>query len=193
MSAEGIILTGETHGAAKAREANAVRQARSFRRVAGMLVAFALFAAAVGYFSNRPEYRHLAADSATIKLSLRHAGQLMGECRERSAAELAQMPASMRAPLVCPRERSPLVLELELDGRLMLSKTLPARGIHQDGRASTYERLTVPAGEFEVVVRLKDHIEAEEFQYQARRTLSLVPGANLVIDFDEEAGEFEFL
>lgn len=193
MSSGDIILTGETRTAAVAREAHAVEQAKGFKRLVGMVVAFTLFAAFMGYFSNRPTYRHLAADSATIKVSIRHAGQLMGECRERSSAELAQMPENMRAPLVCPRERSPLHLELEVDGRLVVSKILPARGLHNDGRASAYQRVTVPAGEVEVVVRMKDHIEAEAFHYQSRWTLTLEPGANLVIDFDEEAEEFAFL
>ncbi len=193
MSSQRLPAGAESKGAAKAREADAVRQTKSFPRIAGMLIAFAFFAVLIGYASNRPTYRHLSADSATIKLSLRHAGQLLGECRERSSAELEQLPANMRAPLVCPRERSPLLLELELDGVLVLSDTLPARGIHQDGRASTYRRLTVPAGELEVTVRLKDHIDAEEFHYQTRQSLSLEPGKNLVIDFDEAAGAFVFL
>lgn len=193
MSSRDQPIVGETKGAAVAREAEAVRQAKSLPRIAGMLIAFGLFALLIGYASNRPAYRHLAADSATIKISLRHAGQLMGECRERSSAELEQMPANMRAPLVCPRERSPLLLELELDGQLIISETLPARGIHQDGRASTYRRLTVPAGNVDVAVRLKDHIEAEAFHYEAFRSLTLEPGSNLVIDFDEEAGAFVFL
>lgn len=153
---------------------------------------FTAFMGVVGVFSNSPPYRHLATDMATIKLSLRHAGQILGDCRERTPEELASLPPNMRISQICPRERSPLLLELLLDDERVLSKTLPARGLHRDGRASAYERLTVPAGQIRVTVRMKDHIEAEDFQYAASRDLYLPAGANLVIDFDEQAGDFEF-
>ncbi len=55
----------------------------------GQVLAYGAFALFVGYFSNSPAFRHLPLDQATIKLSLRHAGQILGECRERTAEELA--------------------------------------------------------------------------------------------------------
>lgn len=164
----------------------------SWRRIVGQVVVVGLFAATLGYFSNRPTYRHIGVDQAVVKLSLRHAGQLVGECRERSAEELAGMPANMRAPLVCPRERSPLHVELLLNDELVLSEILPARGIHKDGRASMYRRLVVPAGEMNVGVRLKDRIDTDEFQYADDRTVHLLPTENLVIDFNGDLGAFEF-
>jgi len=157
------------------------------------VIAYLAFMVFIGYFSNMPSYRHLAPDMATIKLSLRHAGQIMGVCHQRTPEEMANLPANMRVQEVCPRERSPLILELELDGELALSRLLPARGVHSDGRASTYQRLSVPAGNQNITVRLKDHIDAEDFHYTATRTLYLPAGANLVIDFDEQARDFEFL
>jgi hypothetical protein len=161
-------------------------------RLAGQIACYGLFVAFVGYFSSAPAYRHLPPEMATIKLSLRHAGQLLGECRTRSAEELGAMPASMRAPLDCPRERSPLLLELEADGELLYSERLPARGVHSDGRASVYKRLTVPEGRVAITVRLKDHIEHDDFHYSATRQLVLAAAGNLVIDFNEESRAFEF-
>lgn len=152
-----------------------------------------LFAAGLGYCSNLPGYRHLEGDQAVLKLSLRHAGQILGECHTRTAEELAGLPANMRAPMVCPRERSPLVLELRLNDEPVLSEVLPARGLHNDGLASAYHRLVVPVGRMEVAVRLKDHIESETFQYQATRMVDIGPAENLVIDFNGSLGEFEFL
>lgn len=164
-----------------------------WRRLPLQVLAAALFATTIGYFSNQPPYLHLEKDRAVLKLSLRHAGQIVGECRQRSAEELAGMPENMRAPLACPRERSPLQLELRLNDELILSETLPARGIHNDGRASMYRRIVVPAGELKVNVRLKDRIDSEEFQYQAERTVRLSPAENLVIDFNGDLGNFDFL
>jgi len=151
------------------------------------------FSGWLGYCSTNPLYQHLDPTLATIKVSVRHSGQVLGECRERSPEELAELPANMRVPLVCPRERSPLELELAIDGRLVLSETLPARGIHRDGRASTYHRLSIPAGEVTVAVRMKDHRDQQTFPYQSTVRTVLTPGANLVIDFDNESGRFVFL
>jgi len=157
------------------------------------VLAYGAFVLLIGYFSNQPSYRHLPEGSATIKLSLRHAGQILGECRERSASELADLPASMRVATVCPRKRSPLELELWLDGERVYSQILPARGLHQDGRASIYRRLSVPAGLTAIKVRLKDHVEADDFQYSSQRQLNLPAGSNLVIDFDEQERVFDFV
>jgi hypothetical protein len=159
----------------------------------GQIVAYGLFVAFIGAFSDSPAYRHLAQDTATIKLSLRHAGQLLGECRQRTAEELANLPANMRAPAVCPRERSPIVLELDLNGALVYSETLAARGIHNDGRASVYRRLSVPAGKTSLTVRLKDHVARDVFQYTNSHQVELEPAEVLVIDFDEQRGQFDFL
>ncbi len=164
-----------------------------WRRLLGQALILAVLAAWLGYCSNQPPYRHLAGDLATIKLSLRHAGQILGECRERSAEELAGLPANMRIALVCPRERSPLLLELEVNGETVYSEVLPPRGIHGDGRVSVYQRLPVPAGEVDVRVRLKDRLDADDFPYRSHRRLTLEPGANLVIDFDGDRGAFSFL
>jgi len=152
-----------------------------------------VFAGWLGYCSTNPLYQHLDPTLATVKVSVHHSGQVLGECRERSPEELAALPANMRAPLVCPRERSPLKLELAIDGRLVLTETLPARGIHRDGRASTYRRLSIPAGEVTVAVRMKDHVDQQTFPYQSTVRTVLTPGANLVIDFDNESGRFVFL
>ena len=163
----------------------------SLRRYAGQAFAYAAFVILIGVLSRTPSYQHLAPDLATIKLSLRHAGQLIGECRERSVAEMADLPPNMRAPMVCPRERSALTLELDIDGESAYAETLPPRGLHGDGRVSIYRRLSVPAGKVRVDIRLKDDVNLEGFQYQTSRSVDLAPAETLVIDFDEHNERFE--
>jgi len=162
-------------------------------RWAGQGIAFALFAVFIGYFSNSPAYEHLPPGQAMIKLSLRHSGQLLGECRTLDAEQLAKLPPTMRTPMDCPRERSPLALELELDGRVVLSEEVPPRGLHKDGMASMYRRINVPAGPLTVRVRMKDHTAQTDFPYTAERSFTLRPAQVLVIDFDSQAKRFEFL
>ncbi|MDP1941009.1 MAG: hypothetical protein Q8K54_10250, partial [Gallionella sp.] len=57
----------------------------------GQGVFYALFMGVIGYFSTSPVYTHLPPDETLIKLSFSHAGQHMGECRERTPEELAKL------------------------------------------------------------------------------------------------------
>lgn len=161
-------------------------------RYLGQVLAYGLFVGVIALLSTAA-YQHLPADQATVKLSVRHAGQLISECRERTQEELAKLPPNMRAPLVCPRERSPLILELEIDGEVLISETLPPKGVHGDRRISVYHRLSVPAGRREVVVRMNDSVNVEGFNHQARASVNLDPADVLLIDFDPAERRFEFL
>lgn len=165
----------------------------NYWRYAGQALAYALFFLPIAWFSNSPSYQHQAPDRATIKLSLRHSGQLLGECRQRSVEELAGMSATMRTDQVCPRERSPLIVELDIDGARVFSETLQPRGLHDDGMAAAYRRLSVPTGEVRVRVRMKDHLEQAAFPYEAEHVAKLQSAQVLVIDFDDQTGRFTFL
>lgn len=161
-------------------------------RYLAQAAAYGAFVAGVGLLATGPTYQHLAPELATIKLSLRHAGALIADCHERTAAELAQLPPNMRAPRDCPRERSPLQLELRLDDAQVFAETLQPRGLRKDGRVSVYRRLSVPAGNVRIAVKLKDDVRAEGLQFERTGTVRLAPAEVLVIDFDEEAGGFVF-
>lgn len=163
-----------------------------WRRIGLQIAAYALFFGLIGGFSNAPAYRHLDAGRATVTLSIRHAGQRLGDCKPLAAAELARLPAGAQAPPDCPRQRSPLWLELDVNGKASLRQTVEARGIHGDGMASTYRRLEVPAGRVELEVRMKDHPDQTEFPYHAHRSLQLSPAEVLVIEFDPESRRFGF-
>lgn len=154
----------------------------------GQVLLYALFALAIGVFSHWPAYRHLGADEALIKLSLVHTGEPMGECRERTAEELAALPPNMRAPTVCPRGRSPVTVELDIDGAPAARIEAPPSGLSGDGASALYRRLTVPAGERLIAVRLRDDVRSEGFTYTLQRRVTLAPAQVLVIDFDPEQG-----
>lgn len=179
------------------------------------------FMALVGYFSTSPAYRHLGADLALIRLSFSHAGQRVGECRQRTPEELAKLPPNMRAPLVCPRERSPVTVELDMDGQRVYRAVVPPSGLRRDLASTVYWRQPVAAGVHRFKVRLKDkhdgdRHEAERreehrregrryererrgsrrddggFNYSVEATLELKPGQTLVIDFNANRGGFLF-
>lgn len=159
----------------------------------GQALAYALFFLPVAVLAGWPPYRALAPEQAEIRLSLRHSGARLGECRERDAAELAGMPENMRVPLDCPRGRSPVRLQLDVDGARLVDATLRAQGLHADGRAVYYQRLVVPAGRVGVTVRMSDDEREPGFPHVAERELELTPARSLLIDFDAASGRFVFL
>ena len=78
----------------------------------GQIVAYGLFVIFIGTFSNSPSYRHLAQDTATIKLSLRHAGQLLGE---GSTSYLPSYRAPQRILELNPEARIVAILRNPVD------------------------------------------------------------------------------
>ncbi len=154
----------------------------------GQVLLYGLFALTIGVFSQWPRYRHLGADEALIKLSFTRVGKPVGDCHTLSAAELARLPPNMRAPTSCPRERSPVTVEVDLNGRTVLKRVAPPTGVAKDGAAAVYERLVVPAGEHQIAVRLSDDVRARDAGYRHEARVTLVPGQVLVIDFDAAKG-----
>lgn len=148
----------------------------------GQGLAYALFAVVLGYFSNSPEYTHLPADYALVKLSFNHAAQRKKPCHERTDAELAKLAPNMRIRKDCPRERSDVVVELEMDGKQLYHVVLHPPGLSHDGAASIYRRLLVPAGIHRFAARLKDKEEGD-FSFVREENITLAAGRVMVIDF----------
>ena len=160
-------------------------------RYAIQAVLYGAFAAFVGYFSTAPTYDHLAPGEALVRLSFSHAAQRKEACRERTPEELAKLAPNMRAALDCPRERAPLLVELELDGKLVLRRVVLPVGFKGDGNATLYHRLPVPAGKHRIAVRLRER-PGEGFDYVREETVELAPGRVLLIDFVATQGGFLF-
>jgi hypothetical protein len=156
--------------------------------IAGQALLYALFAAAIGYFSSHPRYRHLPEDEALLKLSFSHPGQLKEPCRKRTPEELAALPPNMRAPLACPRERSPVTVELALDGDVLAKSVIAPSGLHKDGPSTVYARFPVPAGAHRLSVKLNDSVRAPGFNYVRDEEVRLAPGQIVVVDFSAEKG-----
>ncbi|MBI5923350.1 MAG: hypothetical protein HY847_17085 [Betaproteobacteria bacterium] len=160
----------------------------AWRTWLGQGLLYALFALIIGYFSSAPSYRHLAPELALIKLSVTHHGKRATECVQRTPEQLAQLPPNMRAPMQCQRERSPLTVELELDGKLVYRHVAQPSGLSKDGAASVYQRLPLLAGEHRYAVRLKDDLRSSGFDFTREGSINLRPGQVLVIDFNAEKG-----
>ncbi|MBI2311698.1 MAG: hypothetical protein HYU77_04250 [Betaproteobacteria bacterium] len=145
----------------------------------------------IGYFSTLPVFVHLPQGQALIRLTFSVAGQRLQECRERSPEELAKLAPNMRAAMDCPRERAPVTVELEMDGKPLYHVVVPPKGLKNDLPSTVYRRLAVLEGSHHFVARLRDRA-AGEFNYVQEKTLELRSGDSLVIDFNPAQGGFIF-
>jgi len=154
-------------------------------------VCYAAFIAVVGYFATSPPYMHLPADEALVKLSFQHAGERKEACHERTPEELAKLAPNMRSASVCPRERSPVGVDIEMDGKPLFALVAEPTGLAKDGASTVYRRIAVPAGAHRVVAKMKDTV-AGDFRYVGEYSVDLAPGRVLVIDFDAKEGGWVF-
>ena len=161
-------------------------------RFAAQLALYAPLMALLAYFSTEPRFSVVEPGEALVRVSFIHATERRQACRERSAEELAKLPPNMRAAQDCPRERAPLLVELELDGKLVLRREVQPSGVHRDGNVAVYQRLALPAGRHRIVARLRDRAEGG-FNYVKDETLELADGRVLIIDFNAARGGFAFL
>ena len=81
----------------------------------------------------------------------------------------------------CPRGRPPVATELAIDGRTLFAASLPPGGLSGDGQSQVYKRFTVPAGEHEIVARLRDTPRDQGFDYERTATITLASGQSLAV------------
>ncbi|MBL6929019.1 MAG: hypothetical protein ISR44_07575 [Rhodospirillales bacterium] len=146
-------------------------------------ITYAWFAAVVGILASSPPYFFSAPEDAQIKLSLSHPGKRKVECRLRSREELAKLPPNMRAPKDCPRERWPVFVELEVDGKRIFAKSAAPKGIANDGPSIFYQAFSVPAGPHRLTMRLRESGN-EGFDFRRSETVTLDNSQVLVAGFD---------
>lgn len=163
----------------------------TYLRVLAQLLLYVPLMALIGYFSSAPTYTHLPADKALLRLSFSHAGELKQECRQRSPEELAKLPPNMRAAQDCPRERTPVTIELTVDGEQIYRADVEPSGLHRDGASTVYRRLVVPSGKHKIGVRMRDR-PGETFNHERELVIDLHPGGALLIDFNTAQGGFVF-
>ncbi|MBK7955873.1 MAG: hypothetical protein IPK02_19110 [Candidatus Accumulibacter sp.] len=158
--------------------------------IVGQVILYGAFAAFIGYFATAPKYRQIPDDSALIKLSISHLGDR--QCRKRTPEELAKMPPNMRAPLDCPRERSDINLEADLDGQPVLRTVLHPTGLYKDGVSTVYKRFEVKAGSHQLAVRMNDNLVKPGFNFVKEEAITLQPGQVMVVDFNPDQGGLFF-
>ena len=115
-------------------------------RFAAQLALYLPLMLILGYFSTEPRFSAVAPGEALVRISFIHATERREKCRSRSEAELAKLAPNMRAALDCPRERTPLEVQLELDGRLVPNQPVAhdAGGVDEDEERNAGEPAEEP-------------------------------------------------
>jgi hypothetical protein len=158
--------------------------------IVGQVILYGAFAAFVGYFATSPIYKQIPDDAALIKLSISHLGDR--ECRKRTPEELQKMPPNMRAPMDCPRERSDIKLEVDLDGQPIVRTVMHPTGLYKDGVSTVYKRFEVKEGAHQLAVRMNDNLIKPGFNFVKETEITLRPAQVMVIDFNPDKGGLFF-
>ncbi|MBL8419895.1 MAG: hypothetical protein JNK92_04595 [Dechloromonas sp.] len=158
--------------------------------IVGQVILYGAFAAFIGYFATSPKYRQIPDDVALIKLSISHLGDR--ECRKRTTEELQKLPPNMRAPMDCPRERSDINLEVDIDGQPAFRTVMHPTGVYKDGISTVYKRFEVKAGTRQVAVRMNDNLVKPGFNFVKEGQVTLKPAQVMVIDFNPDKGGLFF-
>lgn len=171
-----------------AQECVAVRMLRTGLQFAVILALFSGVAALADW----PAYRQIPEGTGVITMTFVHGANRKIDCRRRTPEEIAKLPPNMRRPDDCPRGRRPLYVELDIGGRTAYAAVLKPTGIAGDGPSRVYERFVLPAGSYDIAVRMRDSPRKEGFDHERRERVALAASQNLVIDFRSETGEFVF-
>ena len=151
---------------------------------------YAVFMALVWYFSILPPYHQLDENQAMITFTMSHTGKHVSECKNIPYEELMKLPANMRKPTDCPRERSPVITELRLDDDVIYSHTAPPLGLYKDQGIDIYENIKVRAGKHRIKVWLNDDVKVEGPIYMREQDVDLQAEQHLVIQFESNIMDF---
>ena len=149
---------------------------------------YAVFMALVGYFATYPAIRIIDDDEAVLTIAFAHAGQLREPCRRLSQEELNQLAPNMRKLEDCPRERSPVTIEAEIDGELVYRDKLKPPGLFEDGGVDIYYSARIPAGDHRLQLRMNDSIRIEGFNHQLDQQVHVSPARILLVQFNNRQG-----
>lgn len=161
-------------------------------KLLGQMVFYMLFMAVVGLFSAWPEMRVLDDNEAIVSVFFSLAGERIGVCRQFTQEELNELPPNMRRPADCPRERHPVRIEISANDEILYRDVLRPSGMWSDGMSIAYQRIVIDAGEYELLMKLDNTGNESAFRYSQSANVSIAPGRNFVIRFDQLSQRFVF-
>jgi len=161
-------------------------------KIVGQIVFYALFMAVVGLFSAWPQMRILGDGEAIVSVFFSLAGERIGACRQFTQEELNELAPNMRRPADCPRERHPVRVEISANDEVLYGDILLPSGMWSDGTSIAYQRIVIAAGQYHLQMRLDNAGNESSFRYAQSANVSIAPGRNFIIRFDQLSKRFVF-
>lgn len=149
---------------------------------------YAALGVILAYLSAAPDYQYADPELAALKLSFSHATQRVEPCVRLTPEQIAELAPNMRRPEVCGRERQPLTVELDIDGKTVLHLIAPPSGLWSDGAASVYETLSLTPGQHHLAVRMRDNDNHSAWNYTYAANVQMQAGRYVTVSF--KSGSF---
>jgi hypothetical protein len=99
-----------------------------------------------------------------------------------------KLPPNMRKPDDCPRERSPVIIEALLDGKVIFNESMQPPGIFKDGSINIYYSSRIPAGKHHFQIKMDDSVRVEGFNHSVTQDVDIKPAQILLVEFDSLKG-----
>lgn len=163
----------------------------TWRRLLGQSATWVGLAALVGSLAAGPAFAPFPNGEALLKVSVAHLSARLVPCRRLSEAERQALPPTRRAWEVCQRGRAPTVVELRLDGEVLVDRRIEPAGLRDDGRSYYLEYFRVPAGERSLELRLRSSPRDSGFDLEKRMTLRLAPGQAALLEIGDDSVSLE--
>jgi hypothetical protein len=160
--------------------------------IPGQILMYSAFGLVIGWFATMPQYRYADPGIASIKVSLSHAADRIEPCVQLTPEQIAELAMNMRQTEACERERLPLYVEIDIDGRNVFSLESEPTGLWNDGPSSVYERFDVAPGTHTITARLRDTDREDGWDYEKTDNVVLEAGRYFTVTFKAETGGFNF-
>lgn len=149
---------------------------------------YTVFMLIIWYFATSPSIKLIEDNEAMLTIAFAHAGELREPCRRLSQEELLKLPPNMRKLDECSRERSPVIVEAKLDGKIIYNKTMSAPGIYEDGGVDVYYNSKIPVGKHSLEMKMDDSVRNKGFNHVFEQEISINPRQIMLVDFDALKG-----
>ena len=149
---------------------------------------YTVFMGIIWYFATAPSFTVLDENQAVITMAFSHAGKLREACRRLSQEELNELAPNMRKLEDCPRERSPVVIEMKLDGEVLFDETLQPPGLYGDGGVDVYFSQKIPAGEHQFEISMDDSVRGEGIEHRYAQSVEVTASKILLVEFENDSG-----
>ena len=125
-----------------------------------------------------------------MTLAFGHTAKRVSECKSLTSSEVAQLAPNMRAMVDCPRERSPLTVEVSLDERLASRLEIESPGLYNDQSIDVYREIITRAGDHRLTIRMNDDVNVNGPTHVFDEVIHLQPTQRMVVSFDARRDGF---